>query len=186
MQAHAYEESAGFEAKVSKGFITLQTTEAATLTGEGVRPLRQPVPPGKDIRNLAFGGFTRCVYEVQKFDSEPERLFAIVLESDPGVLKWVKPLPGLVRIDYRHGQGYEPDFVVETNNEKLLCEIKRANEMDDPEVKDKAEAAVTFCKHATAHANENGEKPWRYLLIPHDTVTVATTLSTLTDRFSRT
>jgi len=184
MQAHAYEESAGFEAKVSKGFITLQSTDAATLTGEGVRPLREPVPPGKDIRNLAFGGFKRCIYEIQKFDSEPERLFAIVLESDPTVLKWVKPLPGLVRIDYRHGLGYEPDFVVETNDEKFLCEIKRANEMDDPEVGEKAEAAVTFCRHATAHANENGGKPWRYLLIPHDAVNVAATLDAFAKRFT--
>ncbi len=186
MQAHSYEEAAGFEARVSKGFITLHTTEAATLAGEKIRPLREPVPPGKDIRSLAFGGFQRCVYETQKFDSDPERLFAIVLESDVSVLKWVKPLPGLVRIDYRHGQGYEPDFVVETNNDKLLCEIKRATEMDDPEVKDKAEAAVTFCKHATAHANENGGKPWRYLLIPHDAVTVSATLGALEGRFALT
>jgi type III restriction enzyme len=184
MQAHAYEEAAGFEARVSKGFKSHRSTEAATLAGERVRPLREPVPPGKDIRSLAFGGFQRCVYEIQKFDSEPERLFAIVLDSDPNVLKWVKPLPGLVRIDYRHGQGYEPDFVVETADQKLLCEIKRASEMEDPEVREKAEAAITFCRHATAHARENGGKPWRYLLIPHDAVSLSATLKTLAGRFS--
>jgi type III restriction enzyme len=184
MEAHAYEEAAGFEARVSKGFVSLHETQTATLAGESVRPLREPIPPGKDIRSLAFGGFKRCVYEIQKFDSEPERLFAIVLESDPAVLKWVKPLPGLVRIDYRHGLGYEPDFVVETTDEKLLCEVKRASEMDDPEVREKAAAGVTFCVHASNHARENDGRPWRYLLIPHDAVTIAATLDALAKRYT--
>ena len=184
MEANAYEEASGFEARVSKGFIYLHETQAATLAGENVRPLREPIPTGREIRSLAFGGFKRCVYEIQKFDSEPERLFAIVLESDPAVLKWVKPLPGLVRIDYRHGLGYEPDFVVETPNEKLLCEIKRASEVDDAEVREKAAAGVAFCRHASEHARDNDGKPWKYLLIPHDAVTIATTLDAFAKRYT--
>ena len=42
--------------------------------------------------------------------------------------------------------------------------------MTDEVVLAKADAAVTWCQHATAHANENGGKPWRYLLIPHDQI----------------
>jgi type III restriction enzyme len=185
MQAHAYEDSAGFDAVVSKGFVKLDAGQAATLIGESVRPFREPIPPGKDIRSLVFGGFSRCVYEAQKFDSNPERLFAVILETDSSVLKWVKPLPGAVRIDYRHGVGYEPDFIVETATEKLMVEVKRADEMTDPEVLDKAEAAILFCEHATAHAALHGSKPWRYLLVPDDAITIAATLAALASRFTR-
>jgi type III restriction enzyme len=62
----------------------------------------------------------------------------------------------------------EPDFFVETKTAKFLCEPKRANKMIDEVVLAKADAAATWCQHATAHAHENGGKPWRYLLIPHD------------------
>lgn len=60
--------------------------------------------------------------------------------------------------------------MVETKTEKFLCEPKRANEMTDEVVLAKANAAATWCKYATAHATENGGKPWRYLLIPHDKI----------------
>lgn len=34
----------------------------------------------------------------------------------------------------------------------------------------KARAAATWCKHASGHEQDNGGKPWRYLLIPHDAI----------------
>jgi len=47
----------------------------------------------------------------------------------------------------------------------------------------KADAAATWCKHATDHANENGGNPWRYLLIPHDEIQDQMTLSGLAARY---
>ena len=60
---------------------------------------------------------------------------------------------------------------------------KRANEMTDEVVLAKADAAAVWCKHATAHANENGGKPWRYLLIPHDQIQDQMTLAGLAARY---
>jgi type III restriction enzyme len=65
--------------------------------------------------------------------------------------------------------------VVETKKTKYLCEPKRANEMTDTDVLDKAKAAALWCEHA----RENGGKPWVYLLIPHDAITDNKTLQGL-------
>jgi len=131
---------------------------------------------------MVFGGFGKCLYPIQKFDSDPERRFAVILENEADVLKWFKPAKGDFQIHYSHEESYEPDFVVETTAEKLLCEPKRANEMTDEVVLAKADAAAVWCKHATAHANENGGKPWRYLLIPHDQIQDQMTLAGLAAR----
>ena len=119
---------------------------------------------------MLFGDFKKCLYPTQKFDSDPERRFAAVLEKDTAVIKWFKPGKKVFQIRYTADNDYEPDFVVETETEKLLCEPKRADQMQDPVVLAKARAAATWCKHAAAYETTNEGKPWRYLLIPHDAI----------------
>ena len=61
---------------------------------------------------MLFGGFNKCLYPVQKFDSDPERRFAMILESEPAVEKWLRPAKGQFKIDYRlnhNDQSYEPE-----------------------------------------------------------------------------
>lgn len=132
---------------------------------------------------MVFGGFNKCLYPKQKFDSDSERRFAVILESDAQVLKWLKPGKGDFQIHYSHEESYEPDFVVETQTEKLLCEPKQASEMTDEVVLPKADAAAPWCQHATTHARENNGKPWRYLLIPHDQIQAQMTLAGLAARY---
>jgi type III restriction enzyme len=55
--------------------------------------------------------------------------------------------------------------------------------MADDIVQAKAQAAATWCAHATAHANENSGKPWTYLLIPHDQIRDQMTLGGLAARY---
>lgn len=99
------------------------------------------------------------------------------LQNDGDVLKWLKPAKGDVQIYSSYEAPDEPDFVVETKTEKLMCEPKRANAMTDETVFAKANAGATWCVHATDHANENGGKPWRYLLIAHDQIQEQMTLA---------
>ncbi len=80
------------------------------------------------------------------------------------------------QIFYRSGEGYEPDFVVETASAKYLCEPKRADEVNDPVVLEKGRAATAWCRHATDHELAHGGKPWSYLLIPHDAINSSATL----------
>ena len=173
MQQHFVESAAAYEAHVTKGFHTLRASNYAVSADENIRNYRMTIPEGQRDRigSMVFGGFGKCLYTEQKFDSDPERRFAVILESDDEVLKWFKPAKGDFQIHYSHDQSYEPDFVVETKTTKLLCEPKQASEMEDKTVLAKADAAATWCRHATAHAKENGGKPWQYLLIPHDAIT---------------
>jgi SOS-response transcriptional repressor LexA len=146
------------------------------LADEVARDFRAPVVDKLDIRGMLFSGFERCLYRVQKFDTDSERRFAVALENDREVLKWFKPAKGDFQIHYASDASYEPDFVVETKRDKFLCEPKRAGEMEDRDVLAKARAAAEWCRHATEHERANGGKPWTYLLIPHDVITDNKTL----------
>jgi type III restriction enzyme len=184
MQQHFIESAAAYEAHVTRGFRTLRANNYSASLDEDVRDFRAAVPEGQRNRigTMVFGGFRKCLYPIQKFDSESERRFAVILENDGDVLKWYKPAKGDFQIHYSHEESYEPDFVVETKIAKFLCEPKRASEMTDEVVLAKADAAATWCKHATVHVKEDGGKAWRYLLIPHDQIREQMTLAGLTAR----
>lgn len=187
MQDHFVEDTTGYEARVTKGFRTLRANSCTTSASEKVRDFRTPIPDGEKskIKSMIFGGFARCLYPEQKFESDSERRFAVILENDDDVIKWFKPASGDFQIHYSQESSYEPDFVVETKTEKLLCEPKRASEMTDDVVLAKADAAVVWCENATQHAKENDGKPWKYLLIPHDAITDQMTLAGLAARYTR-
>jgi len=178
MEEHFEEKAAAYEAHVSKGFTTLRITNYTSSDGEE-RDVRAPVSDKQDIAKMVFGGFRRCLYRAQKFDSDPERRFAVILETDKEVLKWLRPSKGDFHIYYNAESSYEPDFAVETRTGMLLCKVKRSSEMTDPVVLAKAKAAMEWCKNATEHARKHGSKPWIYLLIPDSAVAENKTLKAL-------
>ncbi|MBX3458538.1 MAG: DEAD/DEAH box helicase family protein [Planctomycetes bacterium] len=182
MLKHRDEAASDYVAQATKGFTKLSPGTATIKAGEGVRDFREPVDDKKDIRRMVFGGFSRCVYELQKFDSDSERKFAMLLEKkNNGVLKWCRPSRQDLKIYPTHGEGepYEPDFVVEREADKLLCEVKAENEINTPEVQAKVKAAKTWCENATKHELENGGKPWKYMLVAHNKINESATLDGL-------
>jgi type III restriction enzyme len=184
MQPHAWEEASAYEVVVSQGFSEVRSQAFAAPAGEAVRKYDLPIDNKVDIRKMLFGGFAKCLYPTQKFDSDTERRLAVVLEKDTAVIKWFKPGKGVFQIRYTADADYEPDFVVETEGEKLICEPKGADRIQDPVVLAKARAAATWCKHATAHETANNGKPWRYVLIPHDAIADNMTLDGLAKQFA--
>lgn len=184
MQEHFEEKATAYEVHVSKGFTALRPNNYAVPAGETERDFRSPVSNKQDIRKMLFAGFRKCLYAIQKFDSDTERRFAVILENDKEVLKWQKPAKGTFPVYYASDASYEPDFVVETKTAKLLCEAKAANEMTAEDVLAKAQAAAEWCIHATDHAKANGGKPWTYLLIPHDAITDNKTIQGLTATYT--
>jgi type III restriction enzyme len=122
MQPHYWETATAYEAIVSAGFMPLQPLNFDTSAGQSALHFRQTVDDLQAIRKRAFGGFSRCLYPLQKFDSDSERRFAVLLEDDRTVVKWFKPGKNQFRIYYRHDRAYEPDFVVEAQTAKYLCE----------------------------------------------------------------
>ncbi len=175
MQAHYEEKATEYEVRVSRGFQTLRPNNYSMAANEHARNFRMPVDEKLLIRGMLFSGFQKCLYGVQKFDSDSERRFSVILENDGDVLKWFKPAKGDFQIHYSQDADYEPDFVVETKTARYLCEPKGGWGVTDETVQKKAKAAVLWCAHATAH----GGKPWKYLLIPHEKIDESKTLAGL-------
>jgi len=183
MQNHYVENPVEYDIKVSQGFTSLRSS-MVTSEDRAARDFRQVVENRQSIREIVFTGFRRCLYDKMKFQSDPERRFAVILETDSIVLKWVKPPTNTFRIYYRGDAEYEPDFVVETDKEKLICEVKDRTEMTDESVQAKAKAAVLWCERASRHAKKYDTKPWRYLLIPDNAITASATIGALASAYT--
>lgn len=175
LNQHYVERATEYTVSAPKGFQTLTPGNAEIEAGKEVRNFRQPVDERLLIRGMVFGGFRKCLYAAQKFDSDPERRFATILEDDTSVVKWLKPSKGLLRIHYAEDDNYLPDFIVESADCRYLCEIKRASDVDDAVVQRKAKAATLWCERASGVS----DKPWRYALIPHDQVQINRSLASL-------
>jgi type III restriction enzyme len=168
-----------YEVRITRGFTLLQPQPFNVAPGQRMYDFRQAVAPASETRRQVFGGFKKCCYSLQKFDSDPERRFAVLVDADSSVEKWLKPGRAQFQIEYRSGDSYEPDFVVETGKDVLICEVKARNEMDDLIVQAKAQAATKWCKAASQHAAESGGKPWSYALIADDRIIGSATLAGL-------
>ena len=171
MQAHFWERATSYEVRVTRGFTELKPCNYTVVAGQQPANYRDTVAEVSRIKQMVFGGFTKCLYPLQKFDSDTERRYAVILERD--ALKWLKPAKGQFQIYYKRGSEqpeYVPDFVVETAACIYMVETKARDDLSDPEVLAKAEAAVQWCRHASTHAADVGGKPWKYLLVPHDAV----------------
>jgi type III restriction enzyme len=171
MMAHFWEAATEYEVQVSRGFTELKPCNYTATAGQAARNFRETVPDPSRIKQMLFGGFARCLYPLQRFHSDTERRFSIILERD--AMKWFKPAKGQFQIYYKLGTEqpeYVPDFVAETDSTILMVETKAKTDMGSQEVLAKAEAAARWCKHASDHAATVGAKPWRYLLVAHDQV----------------
>lgn len=171
MAEHFWEQASGYEVTVRAGFTPLKEAAYTRAADQPIHNYRHTVAEVGKIKQMLFGGFERCLYPLQKFDSDTERRFAVILERD--ALKWFKPVNGQFQIVYKQGvehREYLPDFVAETADSVLMVETKARTDLNDPAVQAKAEAAREWCGNASDHLQQHGGKPWRYVLIPHDEV----------------
>jgi type III restriction enzyme len=184
MQEHYWEEAAGYEVKVSKGYTELKSSAYSQSAKEPTADYKVSPSDKSNMAKYLFGGFKRCLYPVQKFASDAERKLAVILERDAS--RWFKPAKGQFQIVYRQGSDhleYQPDFVAEADGAVYMLEPKAANEMEDPVVLAKKEVAVAWCRNASDHAKEHGGKPWKYVLIPHTAIADNMTLKGLVQKF---
>lgn len=171
MMENFFEEVTEFEVQVSRGFTELRSCNYTATAGQSPRNFRETLDDVGRIKQMLFSGFAKCMYPIQKFDSDTERRFSVILERD--ALKWFKPAKGQFKIYYKLGAEqpeYIPDFVVETDAAILMVETKARADINAQEVQAKSGAAVRWCKHASDHAVGVGAKAWKYLLVPHDEI----------------
>jgi len=168
---HFYVEEPEFEKPEVYPFSKIEEHNFAKETRDGVHDFRETITPTSAIPSKVFAGFQKACHWLYKFHSKTEKDFAVILEDDEDVLKWLRPAKRQFNIWYRqNSKQYLPDFVVETDEAIYLVETKMESEMTSPEVAEKAKAALEYCKYATDFTSQNGGKPWKYLLIPHTAV----------------
>lgn len=51
----------------------------------------KPFTDKSNIKKYLFTGYKKAYYPSNAFDSDSERLFSIILEEDPDVIRWIKP-----------------------------------------------------------------------------------------------
>lgn len=185
MQKHHWEEAATYETIVSSGFTPLKPSALTGTAEDTIRDFRDAPEHKSRIGSYVYGGFSRCLYDVQKFDSDPERQLAVVLDREGESDKWFKPAKGQFQLFYAHEgehREYQPDFVAETEEAIYMIEPKATNQMQAPEVLLKRDAAVLWCQRATEYTSNTAGKPWKYLLVPHDAIAENVTLKGLAER----
>lgn len=173
MMQHFYTNEIEYRATEMRPFSRIETGFGGKIKSDEIFDLRATIPAG-EVRSKVFKGFKKACHTLYKFDSDTERRFAIVLENDASVRKWMRPSAKQFNIYYGPGgvSRYEPDFVVETDNGIFMIETKASNEMDRRIVIEKAHAALVYCRAVSEWNKNNGGKPWDYALISHDEVRI--------------
>ncbi len=185
MQNHYWEDAVDYEVIITRGFERLKECAYTASEREPALDFLQSPVDKSNMAKYLFGGFARCLYPVQKFHSDSERKMAVILDRD--AVKWFRPARGQFQIYYRSGSDhpeYQPDFVAEADSFIYMMEPKARNEMEAPDVLAKKEVAVRWCGQASDYARSHGGKPWKYLLIPHDSIAENMTLQGLAERYS--
>jgi type III restriction enzyme len=184
MQDHYWEADVEYETRVTAGMTELK--ESAFKAQEATQDFRVAPRDRANMAKYLFGGFSRCLYPVQKFDSDTERQMAVILERDS--LKWFRPARGQLQLFYRRGHEqaeYQPDFVAETGDAFLMIETKAENELANPEVIARRDVAVLWCGRASEYTATYEGKPWRYVLIPHAAVMQNIALAWLDQQYAQ-
>ncbi len=171
MNEHFYKEEVSYAATAMRPFSKIEVGFGGKYISDDIYDYKANIPP-QDIKSKIFKGFKKSCHSLYKFDSNTERTFAMVLENDSDVLKWMCPNIKQFNIYYDRDSSsqYKPDFVVETADIIYMIETKDSRMVEDEVVKKKAYAAAEYCRAATEFNGQNGGKAWEYVLISHDEV----------------
>ncbi|TEB17512.1 Type III restriction enzyme, res subunit [Pelotomaculum sp. FP] len=177
MNEHFYKEETSYRASGMRPFTRIETGFGGKFKSDDLYDLRANLSPS-EVKTKIFKGFKKACHTLYKFDSNTERIFAIVLENDGAVLKWMRPSAKQFNIYYGPGgiSRYEPDFVVETSDVIYMVETKASDDVQKAlqdksgDVWEKAIAGQEYCRAVTEWNAKNGGKPWKYALISHDEV----------------
>ena len=171
LMEHFKKEVVKFEAPDVRAFSQILEHNSYKFIQDEIYDYKETIEPANRIKSLMFTGFKKACHKSYKFDSKTEKDFAIILEGDDSVEKWLRPAPNQFNITWDNNKkNYEPDFVVETKDKIYLVETKKEKDIPTEEVQSKAKAALEYCKNATDYTMQNGGKPWIYALLPYDSV----------------
>ena len=178
MQDHHYCEVPTFEQVSIKPFVAIEPHNITKYKEDDIHDLRDTIEPTSSIPSKIFSGFFKACHNLYKFDSKTEKDFAIILEQDKKVLKWLRPAHNQFNILWgRARKQYEPDFIVESEGTIYMIETKAERDIGTDEVQEKKLAAMKYCEYANKYAKESSGKAWKYVIIPHTKVKLNNDLS---------
>lgn len=184
LMEHFYFEAPEFEKPIVKPFTKIEEHNFSKYTKDKIHHYTETIIPTNLIPTKVFSGFQKACHTFYKFDSKTEKDFAIILESDKDVLKWLRPAQSQFNIYWKHNsKQYTPDFVVETEDTIYMVETKKEGDIETADVQAKSQAALEYCRHATNFTTQNNGKIWKYVLLPHNVVMVNMGFKLLMDRF---
>ena len=99
MQKHHWVEQAELRVVVSRGFTELKPSAFTASATNTIHDLRQPPVDKSKIAQYVYSGFKRCLYALQKFQADNERIMAMILDRDS--LRWFRPAKGQFQLLYR-------------------------------------------------------------------------------------
>lgn len=186
LMEHFYFEAPSFEKPIVRPFTRIEEHNLSKYSKDAITHYRETVTPTSGIPTKVFSGFLKSCHTLYKFDSKTEKDFAVILEDDKQVLKWMRPAVNQFHIYWDHNsRRYQPDFVVETRDTIYIVETKKEGDVETTEVQEKSKAAQVYCTHATQFTKGNGGKPWKYVLIPHGAVQVNMSFEFLEKQYER-
>ena len=184
MMEHFYCETPGFLKPVVRPFTRIEEHNFSKYSKDSIHHYTETITPTNAIPGKVFSGFKKACHNLYKFDSKTEKDFTCILEQDKAVMKWLRPAANQFHIYWKqNSRQYHPDFVAETTDAIYMIETKKEGDIDAVEVQEKAQAALTYCTNASEFTAQNGGKPWRYVLIPHDVVKLNMGFDTLTKHY---
>jgi type III restriction enzyme len=118
---------------------------------------------GKWKRGVGYTGFTKSLYDHDRFDSGTEKAVAVILDDADEIDVWVRLQRGDLKIVWESdGRSYEPDFVaVAKDGTHWLVEPKADRELDSAAVKGKEVAAKRWANYVSSQTGTE----WEYLLV---------------------
>ncbi len=153
---------------LQKDLILFRKFNKSVKKEDGQVRFDKPFTDKANIKKYVFTDYQKSYYPANAFDSNTERLFSVILEEDPDVLRWIKPPLNQLGLFWQAGQQYNPDFLVETTDGKFMVEVKAANEIRSEDVVAKAREGIKWCHFATEV--DPDKKAWTYCLISDDNI----------------
>ena len=185
LMQHFHCEVPVFEKPVVKPFTKIEDHNLSKYTKDSIHHYTETITPAGAIPGKVFSGFRKAYHSLYKFDSKTEKDFAVILEQDKGVVKWLRPAQNQFRIYWQNNSKlYHPDFISETDTAIYMIETKKEMDMNTAMVQEKARAAEQYCRAATEFTSRNDGKPWTYVLIPHNAVFYSMGFESLMERYA--
>lgn len=184
MMENFHSEPPKFEQVSVNPFVKIEQHNFTKYKADSIHDFNDTIEPASLIKMKVFSGFKKACHNLYKFDSKTEKDFAIILEQDSNVQKWLRPASNQFRIYWNHNsRQYEPDFIVELSDFIYMVETKKADDIKTEEVQDKKRAALQYCNYASKYAEQNNGKQWKYMIIPHGEVQFNKDFGYFVDRF---